>query len=157
MYWEANKVHAGHIGVNQWSKATPLKRIVEIINRTSPTILALGPTEAVKLYQTAKQMEQSFPLQGLRALILGGELVSPARKRYIEELWGVPVYLLFGSTETGGLFVTCQNGHYHLNHLQEKVEVVDYKGKPVHSNTIGNCAYLLVEKECLFFDIITTT
>ncbi|WP_102693613.1 phenylacetate--CoA ligase family protein [Rummeliibacillus pycnus] len=139
LYWAAEKAHAGHIGVDQWSQATPLKRVVEIINRTSPTILALGPTEAVKLYQTGKQMGQQFPVQGLRALILGGELVSPARKKYIEKLWGVPVYLLFGSTETGGLFVTCQAGHYHLNHPQVKIEAVDDNGHPVRNNTIGNC------------------
>lgn len=139
LYWAANKVKAGHIGVDQWSKATPLKRVIEIINRTSPTILALGPTEAIKLHQTGKQLGQQFPIQGLRALILGGEVVSPARKKYIEKLWGVPVYLLFGSTETGGLFVTCQEGHYHLNHPQVKVEVVDDHGDPVQPNTIGNC------------------
>lgn len=139
LYWAANKVQAGHIGVDQWSKATPLKRVVEIISRTSPTILALGPTEAVKLYQAGKQMGQQFPVQGLRALILAGELVSPARKKYIEDLWGVPAYLLFGSTETGGLFVTCEAGHYHANHPQIKVEVVDDQGDPVQSNTIGNC------------------
>ena len=139
LYWAANKVKAGHIGVDQWSKATPLKRVIEIINRTSPSILALGPTEAVKLYQTGKQMGQQYPIQGLRALVLGGEVVSPARKKYIEKLWGIPVYLLFGSTETGGLFVTCQNGHYHINHPQVKVEVVDDNGDLVQPNTIGNC------------------
>lgn len=139
MYWAANKVKAGHIGVDQWSIATPLKRVIEIINRTSPSILALGPTEAVKLYQTGKQMGQQYPIQGLRALVLGGEVVSPARKKYIEKLWGIPVYLLFGSTETGGLFVTCQNGHYHINHPQVKVEVVDDNGDLVQPNTIGNC------------------
>lgn len=139
VYWTANKVKAGHIGVDQWNHVTPLKRVVEMINRTSPTILALGPTEAVKLYQTGKQMGQQFPIQGLRALILAGEVVSPARKEYIENLWGVPVYLLFGSTETGGMFVTCKEGHYHLNHPKVNLEVVNDDGQPTPFNTVGNC------------------
>lgn len=139
IYWAAQEVKAGHIGVEQWSNVTPLRRAVDIINRVDPTILAIGPSEAVKLYQTGKQMGQQFPSPGLRALILAGELVSPARKKYLEKLWGVPVYLLFGSTETGGLFVTCDEGHYHLNHPKVKVEAVDDAGSPVQSNTIGNC------------------
>lgn len=139
IYWAARKVNAGHIGVEQWSNVTPLRRAVEIIDRVNPTILAIGPSEAIKLYQAGKQMGHQFPKSGLRALILAGELVSPTRKKYIEKLWGVPVYLLFGSTETGGLFLTCKEGHYHLNHPKVKVEAVDNQGIPVSSNTIGNC------------------
>ncbi|WP_428911916.1 phenylacetate--CoA ligase family protein [Niallia sp. Krafla_26] len=139
VYWAVREVKAGHIGVDEWSNAAPLKRAVEIIQKVNPTILALSPTEAVKLHQTGIQMGEQFPIPGLRALILAGELVSPARKKYIEKLWGVPVYLLFGSTETGGLFVTCKAGHYHLNHPKLKVEAVDDEGCQVQFDTIGNC------------------
>lgn len=130
---------AAHIGADKASFVTPHKRIVEIIERTNPTILTMLPSEAEKIHQAAVQMGISFPKKGLRALLLGGELVSPNRKKYLEKLWGVPVYLFFGSTETGGITVTCDHGHFHLDHPHIKIEVVDDKGNPLSNGKLGNC------------------
>lgn len=120
VYWACQKVEATHIGADKASYVTPHKRIVEIISRTNPTILAMLPSEVEKIYQSAVQMGITFPNKGLRALLLAGELVSPMRKKYLEKLWGVPVYLLFGSTETGGLSMTCEHGHLHLYFRMQK-------------------------------------
>ncbi|WP_018664956.1 phenylacetate--CoA ligase family protein [Heyndrickxia acidiproducens] len=139
VYWACQKTHAGHIGADKASSVTPEKRIVEIMDRTHPTILAMLPSEAEKIHQTAKQLGYSFPQKSLRALLLAGELVSPARKKYIEKMWGVPVYLLFGSTETGGLFMSCEHGHYHLSNPNVKVEAVNQMGQPVENGNKGNC------------------
>jgi phenylacetate-CoA ligase len=138
VYWACHEIGATHIGADKASLVTPDKRIVEIINRTSPTILAMLPSEAEKINQTAIQMGVSFPIKGLRALLLAGELVSPSRKKYLEETWGVPVYLFFGSTETGGLFMTCEYGNYHLDHPNVKIEVVDDEGNLVANGKSGN-------------------
>jgi phenylacetate-CoA ligase len=70
--------------------------------------------------------------------LLAGELVSPMRKKHLEKIWGVPVYLFFGSTETGGLFMTCEHGNYHLTHPNVKVEVVDDKGELLEKGNKGN-------------------
>jgi phenylacetate-CoA ligase len=139
VYWASQKVGAVHIGVDKASMVTPDKRVVEIMERTNPTILTLLPSEAEKLYHVGMQMGVRFPTKGLRALLLAGELVSPARKKYIENMWGVPVHLFFGSTETGGLFMTCENGHYHIDTPNVKVEVVDDAGIPVENGIKGNC------------------
>jgi phenylacetate-CoA ligase len=139
VYWAAQKAGAVHIGVDKASMVTPDRRVVEIMERTHPTILTLLPSEAEKLYHVGMQMGVRFPTKGLRALLLAGELVSPARKKYIEKMWGVPVHLLFGSTETGGLFMTCENGHYHIDHPNVKIEVVDDSGLPVENGIKGNC------------------
>lgn len=138
VYWACQKIGAAHIGADKASFVTPHKRIVEIITRTNPTILAMLPSEAEKIYQAAIEMSVSFPQKGLRALLLAGELVSPKRKKYLEKLWGVPVYLLFGSTETGGISMTCEHGHFHLDHPNVKVEVVDDEGYEVDNGHIGN-------------------
>lgn len=139
VYETTQKVGAGHIGADKASMVTPDRRVVEIMERTHPTILAMLPSEAEKLYYVGMQMGVRFPTKGLRALLLAGELISPARKKHIEQLWGVPVYGLFGSTETGGLFVTCENGHYHLDNPNVKIEVVDDFGNPVENGEKGNC------------------
>lgn len=138
VYWACQKIGAAHIGVDKASLVTPDRRVVEIIQRTNPTILAMLPSEVEKIYHTAIQMGLSFPLKGLRALLLAGELVSPMRKKYLEKLWGVPIYLFFGSTETGGLFVTCEHGNYHVDHPNVKIEVVDDEGHLIGNGKRGN-------------------
>ncbi|XJZ26924.1 phenylacetate--CoA ligase family protein [Bacillota bacterium Lsc_1132] len=139
IYWAAAKAGAAHIGVDKASMVTPDRRVVEIIERTNPSILTMLPSEAEKLYEVGKQMGVLLPNPNLRALVLAGELTTPQRKNYLEKLWGVPVYLLFGSTETGGLFMSCENGHYHLNHSNALVESVDENGYPLGNGLKGNC------------------
>lgn len=138
LYWACQEVGAAHIGVDKASLITPDQRVVEIMQRAKPTILALLPSEAEKIYEVAKQLHIPFPTEGLRALLLAGELVSPKRKKYFEKLWGVPVFTFFGSTETGGLFVSDQDGYYHLNHPGVKIEVVDDQGNPVSNGVRGH-------------------
>ncbi|MED1420385.1 phenylacetate--CoA ligase family protein [Bacillus smithii] len=139
VYDACQNAGAVHIGVDKASMVTPDRRVIEIIQRTHPTVLTMLPSEAEKLYHVGMQMGVHFPTQGLRALLLAGELVSPARKKYIENMWGVPVHMLFGSTETGGLFMTCENGHYHLDNTNVLIEVVDDSGIPVEIGKTGNC------------------
>ncbi|MGG5251998.1 phenylacetate--CoA ligase family protein [Neobacillus sp. SM06] len=138
-YWSAARVGAGHIAVDKASMITPDRRVVEIIERTNPSILTMLPSEAEKLYEVGKQMGVLLPNPNLRAFVLAGELMTPSRKKHLENVWGVPVYLLFGSTETGGLFMSCENGHYHLNHANAFVESVDENGKPAKEGLKGNC------------------
>ena len=139
LYWAAQKEKAGFISTDQWNQIAPLTRVLSILEKTKPTILAIGPTEIMKLYYVAKKLKQPLPTEKLRALFLAGELVSPARKKYIEKCWGVPVYSFYGSTETGGIFVSCEQGHFHLDHPKLKIEVVDDEGQLVDPDTVGNC------------------
>ena len=139
LYWAARRTKAGFISADQWNATAPISRVVDILQKTKPTILAIGSNEAIKLYHVAKALNVQFPLENLRALIVAGELVSPARRKYIEQLWGVPVYMLFGSTETGSLSFSCKEGHFHLNHPKVKFEVVDDDGQVLPFNQKGNC------------------
>jgi phenylacetate-CoA ligase len=50
----------------------------------------------------------------LRALFVGGEPLTPARRQRISEIWGVPVIEEYGSTETGTLAGQCPAGRLHL-------------------------------------------
>lgn len=139
LFWACQKVGAGHIALSKASMVTPHARVVEILKRTKPTIAAMLPSEAEIIAESARQQGVSLPTPNLRVLLLAGDLIGEERKKHLEKLWGVPVHCFFGSTETGGLFVTCKNGHYHLNHPKVKVEVVDKQFKPVPQGTKGYC------------------
>ncbi|MCO7175986.1 phenylacetate--CoA ligase family protein [Sporolactobacillus kofuensis] len=137
LYWACEEVGATHIGVDKASMITPDRRVVEIMQRAKPSIVAMLPSEAEKLFEVAKQLSIPFPTKGLRALFLAGELVSPKRKAYFEKLWGVPVFTFFGSTESGGLFVSDEQGYYRLNNAHVKIEVVDENKNPVPHGVRG--------------------
>lgn len=139
LFWACQKASAGHLAVSKASSLTPHARVVEIIERAHPTIISILPSEAEILAESAYRKGLSLPTPNLRALLLAGELISDARKRYLEKLWGVPVFCLFGSTETGGLFMTCKNGHYHINHPKVKIETVNDNYKPLNLNEKGYC------------------
>lgn len=139
LYWTAREAKAGFISADQWNLAAPISRVVEILQKTKPSILAIGSNEAIRLYHVAKAMGVQFPLANLRALIVAGELVSPSRRKYIEQLFGVPVHMLFGSTETGSLSLSCKEGHFHLTHPKVKFEVVDQQGQVLPYNEKGYC------------------
>lgn len=139
VYWAAQKVRAGFISADQWNEVAPIPRVLDIMEKTKPTVLTVGPTELMNLYYVAKKLNKPLPTERLRAIVVAGELVTPARKRYMEKCWGVPVYLFYGSTETGGIFVSCEEGHFHLTHPKITVEVVDEKGQPAGENVAGSC------------------
>ena len=55
-----------------------------------------------KLLRLARRMEvEGIPPQdaGIKRLIVGGESFAPESRRYLEEVWGCPVYNIYGSTE----------------------------------------------------------
>ncbi|MBC2581753.1 phenylacetate--CoA ligase family protein [Clostridium sp. DJ247] len=139
LFWACQKVKAGHIAVSKATSIVPHARVVEIITRAHPTIIAMLPSEAEIIAEAAYRKGINLPTPNLRALLLAGELISDARKKYLEKLWGVPVFCLFGSTETGGLFMTCKNGHYHINHPKVKIETVDSYYRPLGANQKGYC------------------
>lgn len=139
LFWACQKVKAGHIAVSKASSLTPHARVVEIIERAHPSIIAILPSEAEILAEAAYRKGVTLPPPNLRALLIAGELISDARKTYLEKLWGVPIFCLFGSTETGGLFMTCKNGHYHINHPKVKIETLDDNYKVLDYNQKGYC------------------
>ena len=55
-----------------------------------------------KLLRLARRMEaEGIPPQeaGVTRLVIGGESFAPESRRYLEEVWGCPVYNIYGSTE----------------------------------------------------------
>ncbi|WP_412540842.1 AMP-binding protein [Longispora sp. K20-0274] len=98
------------------SLAMPYSRVVRVLHDLEVTLSWSMPTETLLWAAAARaaghRPETDFPK--LRALFVGGEPLSAARRARISEIWGVPVVEEYGSTETGSLAGECEHGRMHL-------------------------------------------
>ena len=98
------------------SLAMPYSRVVRVLHDLRVSLTWSMPTETL-LWAAAARAAGLTPgadFPGLRALFVGGEPLSDARRARIGELWGVPVVQEYGSTETGSLAGECPHGYMHL-------------------------------------------
>jgi phenylacetate-CoA ligase len=97
------------------SLAMPYSRVVRVLHDLRVTLTWSMATETL-LWAAAAREAGYRPGDdfGLRALFVGGEPLTPARRQRISQLWGVPVVEEYGSTETGSLAGDCPNGQMHL-------------------------------------------
>ncbi len=113
----AGRLHGATVvpGDNR-SLAMPYARVVRVMHDLGVTLTWSVPTEclmwAAAAIAAGHQPNKDFP--ALRALFVGGEPLTDARRRRISGLWGVPVIEEYGSTETGSLGGECPNGRMHL-------------------------------------------
>jgi phenylacetate-CoA ligase len=109
------------------SLAMPYSRVVRVMHDLGVTLTWSMPTETLLWAAAARaaghQPGADFP--ALRALFVGGEPLSDARRTRISELWGVPVIEEYGSTETGSLAGECPGGRMHLWSDRAIFEVYD--------------------------------
>jgi phenylacetate-CoA ligase len=98
------------------SSAMPYSRVIRVMHDLAVTLTWSMPTECLLWAAAARvagyQPAEDFP--ALRAIFVGGEPLSAARRRRISTLWGVPVVEEYGSTETGTLAGECREGRLHL-------------------------------------------
>ncbi|SCL41851.1 phenylacetate-CoA ligase [Micromonospora pallida] len=109
------------------SLAMPYARVVRVMHDLEVTLTWSVPTEcliwAAAATAAGHRPDADFP--ALRALFVGGEPLTDARRRRISRLWGVPVIEEYGSTETGSLAGECQYGRMHLWADRALFEVYD--------------------------------
>jgi phenylacetate-CoA ligase len=98
------------------SLATPYAKVVRVLHDLDVTLTWSLPTDALLWAASAAlaglRPGRDFP--ALRALFVGGEPLSPARRARIAEVWGAPVVEEYGATETGSLAGECPYGRLHL-------------------------------------------
>ncbi|MEZ4308317.1 MAG: AMP-binding protein [Polyangiaceae bacterium] len=125
--------HAGACVIPAGSRTpiTPLARVVEMLRRLDVTVLCTISLGAVMIAEAAEGLgldpRRDFP--HLRAIGCAGEPLSPHRRELLEELWRVPVFDNYGTTETGPLAVACREGRlhpwrdlFHFELLDERLE-----------------------------------
>ncbi len=98
------------------SLAMPYSRVIRVLHDLGVTLTWSMPTETLLWAAAARAAghDPSTDFPALRALFVGGEPLSDARRKRISEIWGVPVVEEYGSTETGSLAGECQHGRMHL-------------------------------------------
>ena len=109
------------------STAMPYSRVVRALHDLGVTLTWSMPTETLMWAAAARAAGydpgRDFP--SLRALFVGGEPMTDARRRRISDIWGVPVVEEYGSTETGSLAGECMHGRMHLWADRAVFEVYD--------------------------------
>jgi phenylacetate-coenzyme A ligase PaaK-like adenylate-forming protein len=109
------------------SLAMPYARVVRTMHDLGVTLTWSVPTEcliwAAAALAAGHRPGADFP--ALRALFVGGEPLTAARRSRISRIWGVPVVEEYGSTETGSLAGECPDGRMHLWADRALFEVYD--------------------------------
>src|SRR5262249_24402315 len=94
----------------------PYSKVIRLLKDLQVTVVWCMPFEALIWAAAAKahglDPRKDFP--SLRAFVVAGEPIGPAKKQRIQELWGdVRVFEDYGSTETGSLAGDCASGNLH--------------------------------------------
>ena len=133
------------------SLAMPYARVVRVMHDLGVTLTWSVPTECLLWAAAAgaagHRPDADFP--ALRALFVGGEPLTDARRRRISGLWGVPVIEEYGSTETGSLAGECQNGRLHLWADRALFEVYDPQTGAVSSEGDGQLVVTPLFREAM--------
>ncbi|MDF2660784.1 MAG: phenylacetate--CoA ligase family protein [Paenibacillus sp.] len=109
---------------------TPYPRVLELMRRLGVTVIAGLPREMELLAETARLLgsDASKDFPALRAICVAGELLGERRREHIERLWGVPVFNMYGSTETANIAAMCEYGAMHIAEQDFVVEVLKEDG-----------------------------
>jgi phenylacetate-CoA ligase len=109
------------------SLATPYSTVVRLLHDLDVTVTWSLAADTLLWAATAEQAGlrpgRDFP--ALRALFVGGDPLSPAKRARIAGLWGAPVVEEYGATETGSLAGQCPDGRLHLWSDRAIFEVLD--------------------------------
>lgn len=133
------------------SLAMPYSRVVRVLHDLGVSLTWSMATETLLWAAGARAVGhdpgRDFP--HLRALFVGGEPLSPTRRRRISEIWGVPVVEEYGSTETGSLAGECEHGRLHLWSDRAIFEVYDSRTGEVRREGSGQLVVTPLYREAM--------
>ncbi|MFA6560805.1 MAG: hypothetical protein WCV00_02725 [Verrucomicrobiia bacterium] len=100
-----------------------LARMAVEIADWSPQFLDVDPVHGVRFALYCEEHGLRFP--SLRFVLCSYEFVSVVHRRILERVFGVPVFNLYGSTETGHLLMEDERGNLKPSHETAFLEVVE--------------------------------
>ncbi|WOB10622.1 phenylacetate--CoA ligase family protein [Piscinibacter gummiphilus] len=127
-----NPALAGHFC--DLSFLQPTAELVAQLNAFAPTILATYPSAALLLAEEYRAGRLKSPP---REVWMGGESLSQAMRRHVEEAFGCTVVESYGASEFLVLASQCRCGRLHLNSDWAILESVDEHGQPVPDGQLG--------------------
>ncbi|WP_256080110.1 methyltransferase domain-containing protein [Massilia sp. YIM B04103] len=122
----AELLGASVLAVGTNNRLCPWTRLLALLRSHQVTTLVCAPIRALRL--AALAAEQGIDLRrdlAVRRIVCVGEALSPARKAYIESLWGASVYNHYGMTEAMAVALPCRQGELHLAEQRFVFEVIN--------------------------------
>ena len=132
----------GH-ALRSFSFLLPADELVAQLNRYRPTVLTTYPTAALLLAEQAAAGRLAIEPGEIWT---GGETLSAATRRFVEQVFGCPVVQSYGASEFLPLAGECLHRSLHLNADWALLEPVDRSGRPVaegrtpHTTLLTNLA-----------------
>ena len=106
-----------------------LARMASEVSDWSPQFLDLDPVHGVRFALYCEQ--QGIKFSSLKFILCSYEFVSVVHRRILSRAFGVPVFNLYGSTETGHLLMENENGEMKASYDTAFLEVVKCDGRGV--------------------------
>jgi phenylacetate-CoA ligase len=100
-----------------------LKRMAEEVTEWSPQFLDLDPVHGTWFALHCERHGIKFP--SLKFILCSYEFVSVVHRQILERAFNVPVFNLYGSTETGHLLMENERGEMKCSHDTAFLEVVE--------------------------------
>jgi len=99
-----------------------LSRMAHEVSEWSPQFLDLDPVHGARFALFCEQHGLKFP--SLKFILCSYEFVSVVHRRILERVFGVPVFNLYGSTETGHLLMENERGEMKPGYETAFLEIV---------------------------------
>jgi phenylacetate-CoA ligase len=108
---------------------------VQRINHHRPDVIfAFAGT----LFAIAKHIQRlNIGVHRPRFIMTTGEMLYPAMRRTIQDVFGSPVYSRYGAAETGDIASECSYGKFHVFSFKSYVEVLDDNGHATKPGEVG--------------------
>jgi phenylacetate-coenzyme A ligase PaaK-like adenylate-forming protein len=117
----------------------PLHEIATELARFSPTVLITYPSAA----QALALMQRAGALHlALSEVWVGGEQLSPAQRRAVQQGFGCVVRNCYGASECFSIAFECSAGKLHLHEDWVIAEPVDEQLRPVPPGTLSHAALI---------------
>ena len=100
-----------------------LRRMAEEIIEWQPAFLDLSPVHGAWLALFCERHGLRFP--SVKFILCSYEFESVVHRRILQRVFGVPVFNLYGSTETGHLLMEDETGAMQASHENALLEVVE--------------------------------
>ncbi|XVV09122.1 phenylacetate--CoA ligase family protein [Actinoplanes sp. CA-131856] len=130
------------------SLATPYSKVVTLMHDLDVTLTWSLPTDTL-LWAAAAAHAGLREFPALRAMLVAGEPLGPARRDRISEIWRVPVVQEYGSSETGGLAGECPHGRLHLWADRAIFEVYDPSTGRCSAEGAGELVVTMLVREAM--------
>jgi phenylacetate-CoA ligase len=140
------------IPVSSRTAISPYPRVIALLRKLQATVVGCLPMEALWLAEAARRegFDPARDFPHLRAFVVAGEMLSPARKARIARAWNARVFNLYGCTEAGNIAADCDAGRLHLSWDHFLLEVLDERTwQPVAPGELGTAVLTTLTREAM--------